>query len=80
MLIVNPEYETFILFSNMIKTSQMMLFYKFDSADIIQRLKFFRQAFIEEIPDLCEFFEEEQIDPRNYVYEWVMTMYTRALR
>jgi hypothetical protein len=31
------------------------------------------------LPDLCEYFEEEKIDPRNYIYEWVMTMFTRAL-
>ena len=28
---------------------------------------------------MCEYFEEEKIDPRNYIYEWVMTMFTRAL-
>ena len=35
LLIVNAEFETFVLFSNLITTSQMMLFYKFDAADII---------------------------------------------
>jgi len=45
----------------------------------MSKLKFFRQAFIAEIPELCEYFEEEKVDPRTYVYEWVMTMFTWAL-
>lgn len=32
-----------------------------------------------ELPELCEYFEEEKVDPRTYVYEWVMTMFTWAL-
>ena len=73
------EYNTFIIFHNIVTKSQMLPFFRFNSDEIIQRLKFFRQAFIEEIPDLWEYFEEEEIDPRNYVYEWIMTLYTRAL-
>jgi hypothetical protein len=79
LFLENTEYETFVLFHNMVIKSQLLSFYKFNSDEIIQRLKFFRQAFLIELPDLCEYFEEENIDPRSYVYEWVMTLYTRAL-
>jgi TBC1 domain family member 14 len=79
ILMETSEYDTFVLFHNLIIKSQILSFYKFKADDIIQRLKFFRQAFLVEIPDLCEYFEEEKIDPRSYVYEWVMTLYTRAL-
>ena len=75
----NTEYDTFVLFHNMVIKSQLLSFYKFKADEIIQRLKFFRQAFLNELPDLWEYFEEENIDPRSYIYEWVMTLYTRAL-
>ena len=79
LLMENNEYQTFVLFHNLIIKSQILSFYKFKADDIIQRLKFFRQAFFEELPDLWEYFEEEKIDPRSYIYEWIMTLYTRAL-
>jgi len=79
LLLDNDEYDTFVLFHNLVIKSQILSFYKFKADDIIQRLKFFRQAFLVELPDLWEYFEEEKIDPRSYVYEWVMTFYTRAL-
>ena len=79
LLLENDEFQTFVLFHNLLIKSQILTFYKFEADDIIQRLKFFRQAFLVEIPDLCEYFEEEKIDPRNYIYEWIMTIYTRAL-
>jgi len=75
-MVIKEEYESFVLFYNLVTTHQMIMFYKFKSDIIIQRLKFFRNAFIAELPKLCEFFEEEKIDPRQYVYEWVMTMFT----
>lgn len=79
LLLENNEFQTFVLFHNLIIKSQILTFYKFEANEIIQRLKFFRQAFFVEIPDLCEYFEEENVDPRNYIYEWIMTIYTRAL-
>lgn len=79
LLLDNNEYDTFVLFHNLVIKSQILSFYKFKADEIIQRLKFFRQCFLTELPELCEYFEEEKIDPRSYVYEWVMTLYTRAL-
>ena len=79
LLMENNEYQSFVLFHNLVIKSQILTFYKFKADEIIQRLKFFRQAFLEELPDLWEYFEEEKIDPRSYVYEWIMTLYTRAL-
>ena len=75
----DSEFSAFKMFNNLILNPQLTQFYKFESSEIIQKLKFFRSAFLEELPELCEYFEEEKIDPRNYVYEWVMTMFTRAL-
>ena len=52
LLLENNEFQTFVLFHNLIIKSQILTFYKFEANDIIQRLKFFRQAFLVEIPDL----------------------------
>ena len=79
ILTESPEYKAWILFYNLITKGQICRFYKFSSDVIMSKLKFFRQAFLNTLPELCEQFEEEKIDPRSYVYEWVMTMYTRAL-
>lgn len=35
--------------------------------------------FTHNLPDLCEHLEMENIQPRQYVYEWFMTLFTRAL-
>lgn len=74
-----PEYISFVLFYNLITKGQILSFYTFKQDVIMSRLKYFRQAFMQELPELCEYFEEEKVDPRTYVYEWVMTMFTRAL-
>ena len=52
LLLDNDEYDTFVLFHNLVIKSQILSFYKFKADDIIQRLKFFRQAFLVELPDL----------------------------
>ena len=52
ILLETSEYDTFVLFHNLIIKSQILSFYKFKADNIIQRLKFFRQAFLVEIPDL----------------------------
>ncbi len=31
------------------------------------------------LPELCEHLEMENIQPKQYVYEWFMTLFTRAL-
>lgn len=59
-----PEYISFVLFYNLITKGQILSFYTFKSDVIMAKLKFFRQAFLIEIPELCEYFEEEKIDPR----------------
>ena len=30
------------------------------------------------MPELCEHFELESIQPKHYIYEWFMTLFTRA--
>ena len=52
LLLENSEYQTFILFHNLLIKSQILSFYKFKADEIIQRLKFFRQAFLVELPEL----------------------------
>lgn len=52
LLLENNEYQTFVLFHNLLIKSQILSFYKFKADDIIQRLKFFRQAFLVELPEL----------------------------
>ena len=31
------------------------------------------------MPDLCEHFEMEEIKPRQYVYKWIMTLFSTTL-
>ena len=44
-----------------------------------RRLHLFRQVFQHNLPALCEHFEYENILPKSYIFDWFMTLYTRAL-
>jgi hypothetical protein len=37
-------------------------------------------VFQHNLPELCEHLETENIMPKQYVYEWFMTLFTRALK
>ena len=42
-------------------------------------MQIFKQVLQHNLPELCEHFEMENVNPKHYVYEWFMTLYTRAL-
>lgn len=56
-----------------------MPFYNFNDGQVKKALQLFKQVFQHNLPDLCEHLEMENIQPKQYVYEWFMTLFTRAL-
>ena len=57
----------------------MMPFYTFNEEFVTKCLQLFKQVFQINLPDLCEHFEMEEIKPKQYVYKWVMTLFSTTL-
>jgi hypothetical protein len=57
----------------------MMPFYTFNEEFVTKALQLFKQVFQINLPDLCEHFEMEEIKPKQYVYKWIMTLFSTTL-
>ena len=79
LVLFMDEHKAFITFSNMITKYPILPFYNFNEAQVKNILLLFKQVFQHNLPELCEHLEIENIQPKQYVYEWFMTLFTRAL-
>ena len=79
LLLYMDEHSAFITFCNMITKFPIMPYYNFNEMQIKKLLQLFKQVLQHNLPDLCEHLEMENIQPKQYVYEWFMTLFTRAL-
>ena len=79
LLLYMDEHSAFITFCNLIIKYPIMPFFNFNDGQIKKILQLFKQVFQHNLPDLCEHLEMENIQPKQYVYEWFMTLFTRAL-
>jgi hypothetical protein len=43
-------------------------------------MQLYKQVFAYNLPELCEHFELESIQPQKYLYEWFMTLFTRVFK
>lgn len=43
-------------------------------------MQLYKQVFAYNLPELCEHFELEGVQPRQYIYEWFMTLFTRVFK
>ena len=66
-------------FSNLMLKYPIMPFYTFNDEIVTKVLQLFKQLFQINLPDLCDHFEMEEIKPRQYVYKWIMTLFSTTL-
>ena len=80
LLVYMDEHPAFVTFCNMVTKFPIMPFYSFNDPHVRKILQLFKQVFQHNLPELCEHLETENIMPKQYVYEWFMTLFTRALK
>ena len=56
----------------------IMPFYSFNDVLVRKIMQLYKHVFAYNLPELCEIFELENIQPRHYIFEWFMTLFTRA--
>ena len=77
---MNDPFMTFVTFSNLVTKFPILPFYTFNDVLIRKIMQLYKQVFAYNLPELCEHFELENIHPRQYIYEWFMTLFTRVFR
>eukprot|EP00352_Strombidinopsis_acuminata_P005412 CAMPEP_0176357508 /NCGR_PEP_ID=MMETSP0126-20121128/14821_1 /TAXON_ID=141414 ORGANISM="Strombidinopsis acuminatum, Strain SPMC142" /NCGR_SAMPLE_ID=MMETSP0126 /ASSEMBLY_ACC=CAM_ASM_000229 /LENGTH=170 /DNA_ID=CAMNT_0017711141 /DNA_START=990 /DNA_END=1502 /DNA_ORIENTATION=+ len=78
LLYMGDDYLAFVTFCNMMTKQPIMPFYTFNDILVKKIMQLYKQVFAYNLPDLCEQFELENIQPKQYIFEWFMTMFTRA--
>ena len=79
LMYIQDEYKSFQTFANLMLKHPMMPFYTFNEEFVTKALQLYKQVFQINLPDLCEHFEMEEIKPRQYVYKWIMTLFSTTL-
>ena len=79
LLMYMDEQQAFSSFCNIVTKFPIMPFYSFNDGQVKKVMQLFKQVLQHNLPDLCEHLETENIQPKQYVYEWLMTLFTRAL-
>jgi hypothetical protein len=80
LLHTGDPFMTFVMFCTLITKWPILPFFSFNDVLIRKIMQLYKQVFAFNLPDLCEHFELEGIQPRNYIYEWFMTLFTRVFR
>ncbi len=80
MLLLNMEkYQAFVALMNITLSHNIIPFYRFDESQIRKRLQIFKQIFLHNLPELCDYFESHDILPEHYLIEWHMTIFSKSL-
>ena len=80
MLILNMDkFKAFVSMMNLILDAAILPFYKFDEKGIKTRLHLFKQIFYFNLPELCEYFDNLQINPEHYFLNWNMTLFSHCV-
>lgn len=71
---------TFVTFCNLMTKYPILPFYNFNDVLIRKIMQLYKQVFAYNLPELCEHFELEGVQPRQYIFEWFMTLFTRVFK
>ena len=77
LLLQMDKFQAFVCFMNIILSPNILPFYLLDEKNIKKRLDLFNDIFKINLPELFEYFKENEIMPEHYLLEWIMTLYTR---
>jgi hypothetical protein len=65
---MDDEYAAFVAFTNICTRYPIMPFYAFEHVLLTKTMQIYRHLFAYNLPELCEHFELEKIQPRNYLF------------
>jgi len=78
LLHMEEAWPSFVAFTNIATRYPIMPFYAFDEILVRKAMQIYKHAFAYNLPELCEHFELEKIQPRQYLYQWFMTVFSRT--
>lgn len=64
LLFMDNEYQSFVTFCNMMTKYPIMPFYSFNDVLVRKIMQVYKQLFAYNLPELCEHFELENIQPK----------------
>lgn len=78
LLHMDDAFAAFMAFASISTRYPIMPFYAFDEILVRKTMQIYKQVFAYNLPELCEHFELEKIQPRQYLYQWFMTVFSRT--
>lgn len=78
-LLYMDKYTAFVCFSNLMTSECLMQFYQLDEEYLILRLELYQQMARENMPDIYEHLLSEGVYAKMYLFEWLLTLYTKVI-
>ena len=80
ILLLNLEpYKAFIALVHIVSSPALLPFYLMDEVGIGTRCQLFRVLFKVNLPELCDHFEAEGVQPKMFLIDWFLTLFARTL-
>lgn len=77
LLHYGSEYETFMMFSNLMNREEMLFnFYSFDMDKVNLTFHIFMRLMKDKLPKLAEIFRETGLSCSIFLFEWVVAIYS----
>jgi hypothetical protein len=72
-------YDAFVSFANLLNRPFYFTFFNFDVRLMEAHLAVYDRVFAAQLPQLHTHFRNEDVEPNMYVYDWLLTIFSRAL-
>ena len=80
ILLLNLEpYKAFVALVHIVGSPALLPFYLMDEAGISTRCQLFKVLFKLNLPELCDHFESEGVQPKMFLIDWFLTLFARTL-
>uniref|UniRef100_A0A7S2VVC8 Rab-GAP TBC domain-containing protein n=1 Tax=Norrisiella sphaerica TaxID=552664 RepID=A0A7S2VVC8_9EUKA len=79
LLLNMPTFDAFQCLANLLNQDIYFAFFRMDVDKMKTHLRVYQTLMKEKLPNLYKHFEEVEIKPGMYLYEWLLTIYSRSL-
>jgi len=79
LLLNMPTYDSFLCLANLLNKDIYFAFFRMDVDKMKTHLRVYQALFKEKLPVLYKHFETVELKPGMYLYEWLLTIYSRSL-
>eukprot|EP00467_Chlorarachnion_reptans_P004445 CAMPEP_0114525526 /NCGR_PEP_ID=MMETSP0109-20121206/22480_1 /TAXON_ID=29199 /ORGANISM="Chlorarachnion reptans, Strain CCCM449" /LENGTH=486 /DNA_ID=CAMNT_0001707131 /DNA_START=121 /DNA_END=1581 /DNA_ORIENTATION=+ len=80
LLLNMPTFDAFQCLANLLNQDIYFVFFRMDVNKMNTHLDVYQTLLKEKLPNLYKHFEEIEIKPGMYLYEWLLTIYSRSLK